>query len=185
MGLFDLFLKKNSSDSNEKLNFSNRMRLKEAEVDIMFIVKNRDVIYVNDYADDLFNEDKDGELVLDGRVVNFIFKTGSEIIEVFVAFDDQDSYMMFTMGAGRDERLHYVAKSIFEFMAQNNINSVFSPTAQYSSQYQYTFKLYKKNTRYFMVNNGQSQAYLISCDAIKNGSGFNDVDRIKTDFWNS
>jgi hypothetical protein len=124
------------------------MRLIEAGVDIMFIVKNGDVMYVNNNADNLYEMDKDGDMKLDGRIVNFIFKDSNEVVEIFVAFNEQDSYSMFTMNMGRDERLNYVAQAIFQFMGENSITNVFSMTAQYSSQYQYRFKLYKKNTKH-------------------------------------
>lgn len=179
MGLFDLFIKKDKGVSNQKVDYSGRMRLVDAEVDIMFIVKNDHVMYINDHADQLYTLDKDNDMKLDGRVVNFIFKAAKEIIEVFVAFDDQDSYAMFTMNAGRDERLNYVAQAIFQFMVQNNITNVFSPTASYATQYHYTFKLYKKNNKHFMVNNGQTQAYLVADGVYKN----NNVDELKSEFW--
>ena len=85
------------------------------------------------------------------------------------------------MNMQRDERLNYVAKDVFQFIGENNITSLFSPTAQYSTQYHYTFKLYKKNSKYFMVNNGQSQAYLIADGIYKNKN----VDAIKSEFWES
>ncbi|HBF47825.1 MAG TPA: hypothetical protein VIC51_07745 [Psychromonas sp.] len=165
--------------SNQKVDYDGRMRLVEADVDIMFIVKNNKTMYINNLADKLYTLDKDGDMKLDGRIVNFIFKDSNDIIEIFVAFDDQDSYSMFTMNMGRDERLNHVAQAIFQFIEQTNIRNVFSPTAMYSSQYYYTFKLYKKNEKYLMINNNQSQAYLIADDLYKN----NDVDEIKSEFW--
>lgn len=179
MGLFDLFIKKKNNIGNQKIKFDERMHLQEAEVDIMFVVKNGSVMYVNDYADSLYLEDKDGYLNLDGRVVNFTFKASGEVIEIFVAFDDQDSYAMFTMGMGRDERLHYVAHSIINFMMEKNITNVFSATARYSSNYMYTFKLYKKGNEHFMVNNGQTQAYIISDNEFKSKN----VDALKKQFF--
>jgi tetratricopeptide (TPR) repeat protein len=165
--------------SNQKVDYDGGMRLVEAEVDIMFIVKNGDVMYINKDADHLYELDKDGDMKLDGRIVNFIFKDSNEVVEIFVAFDDQDSYSMFTMNMGRDERLNYVAQAIFQFMGQNNITNVFSPTAQYSSQYHYTFKLYKKNEKHFMINNSQSHTYLISDNLYKS----NNADEIKSECW--
>ena len=155
------------------------MRLVEAAVDIMFIVKNGDVMYVNNDVDHLYELDEDGDMKLDGRIVNFIFKNSNEVVEIFVAFDDQDSYSMFTMNLGRDERLNNVAQAIFQFMGKNYINNVFSANAQYSSQYHYTFKLYKKNEKHFMVNNSQSHAYLIGNNIYKS----NTADEIKSEFW--
>lgn len=158
------------------------MRLQEAEVDILFIVNDNNVIYVNEEADHLFETDKDGDEKLDGRVVNFVFSgqsTGS-VIEVFVAFDDSDSYTMFTLQAGMVERLNFVAQAIFKYFAENGIQEVFSPIEQYATQYVYTFKLYRKNEKFFMVNNSQTQAYLIDGSIILR----DDVDEIKRIFWN-
>ncbi|ASM54519.1 hypothetical protein PNIG_a2509 [Pseudoalteromonas nigrifaciens] len=179
--LISLSITSNSGNniSNQQIDYDGGMRLIEAEVDIMFIVKNGEVMYVNNETPHLYEIDKDGDMKLDGRVVNFIFKDSNEVIEIFVAFDDQDSYSMFTMNMGRDERLNYVAQAIFQFMGQNNITNVFSATATYSSQYHYPFKLYKKNDKHFMVNNSQSQAYLISENIYKN----NNADDIKSEFW--
>ncbi len=57
MGFFD-FLKDKTGQVDdiqlEKLVFDGGMRLDEAEVDIMFIVKNNQVIYVNNDSEHLF-----------------------------------------------------------------------------------------------------------------------------------
>ena len=157
------------------------MRLDEAEVDILFIVNDNAVIYNNEEAEHLFTTDKDGDEKLEGRVVNFVFSgqsTGS-VIEVFVAFDDSDSYTMFTLQAGTVERLNFVAQAIFKYFTENGIQDVFSPIEQYATQYVYTFKLYKKSEKYFMVNNSQTQAYLIDGSTILR----DDVGEIKSIFW--
>ena len=158
------------------------IRLQEAEVDILFVVNNNTVIYINEETDHLFETDEDGDEKLDGRVVNFVFSgqsTGT-VIEVFVAFDDSDSYTMFTLQAGTVERLNYVAQAIFKYFAENGVQDVFSPVEQYATQYVYTFKLYRKNERFFMANNSQTQAYLIDGSTILRY----DVDEIKSIFWN-
>ncbi len=157
------------------------MRLEEAEVDILFIVRDDNVVFINEEADHLFETDKDGDETLNGRVVNFVFSGQSDgaVIEVFVAFDDSDSYTMFTLQAGTVERLNYVAQAIFKYFAENGIQNVFSPVEQYATQYVYTFKLYRKNEKYFMVNNSQTQAYLIDESTILR----DDIDEIKSTFW--
>lgn len=157
------------------------MRLQEAGVDILFIVNDNNVIYVNEEADHLFVIDDDVVDKLDGRVVNFVFSgqsTGS-VIEVFVAFDEYESYTMFTLGAGTAERLNFVAQAIFKYFAENGIE-VFSPIEQYAGQFVYTFHLYRKNEKFFMVNNSQTQAYLIDGSIILR----DDVDEIMRIFWN-
>lgn len=158
------------------------IRLKEAEVDILFIVHNNTVIYSNKEADALFETDKYGDEKLDGRVVNFVFKSQSNtaIIEMFVAFDYSESYTMFTLRAGMMERLNYVADAIYNYFSENSIPNVFSPATElYTSQYIYSFHLYRKNETYFMINNSQTQAYLIDGAAILR----DDIDEIKRVFW--
>jgi hypothetical protein len=76
-------------------------------------------------------------------------------------------------------RCNMVTDAIMKFFIANGIKNVFSPTENFSSKYLYTFKLYKKNEKYFMINNTHSQAYLISDNVYKN----NDVSAIKAEFW--
>lgn len=161
------------------------MRLEDAEVDIMAIVKNNRVFYVNTEADHLFELDKDGDMKLDGRVVNISLKGQSDddLIEFFVAFDDQDSYAMFTLNAGRDERLNYVANAIFKEFSTNNKFNLFTDSEGYFSQYEYTFKLYQKGSQNFLINNSQTSAYLIDTYGIKRAEDFEEVDKIKSAFW--
>lgn len=101
-----------------KSNIINHRLTLEKNVEIMFIVKDKQVLYFNKYADVLFQKDKDGDLKLDGRVVKIVYKGLFSKIEVFVAFDDTESYTMFTAGLGRDERLHYVASEIITFLSK-------------------------------------------------------------------
>lgn len=175
--MFGWFGKKKGSASI--LNDVGGMRLEEAEVDIMFIVKDNAVTYINSASGHLFDTDDDGDESLKGRVVNFVFQGKSGTVEVFVAFNEDDAYTMFTMRAGMQERLDFVARSIFQKFANNNIGNTFSFTDNYATQYQYTFKLFHKSNRYFMVNNAQSQAYLIDRNGIQRDS----VDQIKQSFW--
>lgn len=70
--MFSWFRKKTEPVS--LINNIGGMRLKEAEVDIMFIVKNNIVTYINGFSGHLFHIDDDGDEFLKGRVVNFLFK---------------------------------------------------------------------------------------------------------------
>jgi hypothetical protein len=157
------------------------MRIEDAGVDILAIARNNNVIYINDEADHLFKPDRDGDEKLDGRVVVFVFsgQSDSSVIEIFVAFDDSDSYTMFTLQAGMIERLNYVAQAIYNHLSKIGIQNVLSPNESYSTQYFYTFKVYRKNNKYFMANNKQTQAYLIDEVGIKR----DDVDEMREIFW--
>jgi len=177
--MFDILKRKGRNDKTHKVDHSGGMRLVEAEVDIMFIVKNSNVIYINDSAEHLYSTDKDGDIKLDGRIVNFKFKDSNELIEIFVAFDKNDSYTMFTANIERDERLNYVAQSVFQFLGEDSGAKVFSPTSLYQTQYLYTFKLYKKNSSHFMINNTHSQAYLVENNLYKDTN----PDEILSTFW--
>lgn len=157
------------------------MRLKEAQVDILSIVRNNNVIYINVESDHLFTKDKDGDEELDGRVVNFVFsgQSDGDVIEIFIAFDDSDSYTMFTLQTGMMERLNYVAQAIFKYFAEDGVQNVFSATERYSTQYIYTFKVYRRNGKYLMGNNTQTKVYLIDKSSIMR----DDVKEITNTFW--
>lgn len=184
MGFFD-FVKGKTAETVQYLDINGGMRLREAEVDVMYIVKGSQVIYVNDEADHLFILDKDGDKKLDGRIVKFHFYNKSnESLDVFVAFDEADSYTMFTMQVGLQERLNYVGNAIFEYFHKENILHKFILTPGIQVQFEYTFKLYKTNNSNFMVNNGQTQAYIVKKDSILiSGKDGNSVDSLKGLFW--
>lgn len=184
MGFFDLFKKKKNTGGTASMpsfSYSGGMRLNEAEVDVMFIIKGNIPLYINDQSSHLFSLDKDGDRKLNGRVVHYIFKPqrGGDKIEMFVAFDEDDSYTMFTLRANLEDRLNYVTQAIFSFFESNRLTGVFEPGVPYATQYQYTFKLYQKNDRYFMINNSRSQAFLVDSFGISR----DDTDSIITEFW--
>lgn len=157
------------------------IKLQKSEANILFIVRDNIVIYINEDVDFLFEKDKDGDEKLNGRVVNFVFsgQLRGVVTEIFVAFDDSDSYAMFALQSRTVEQLNYVAQAVFEYLAENSIKNVFLPAEKYAVQYIYTFKLYRKNDKYFMINNSQTQAYLIDDSGIFR----DDVDAIKCAFW--
>jgi tetratricopeptide (TPR) repeat protein len=178
-----------AESNNQKINFNSRLHLSEVGVDIMFIVKNGSIMYINQYADQLYEQNKDGYMYLNGRVVNFIFETdNNNTVEIFVAFDEAETTMFHgAIGADMSKlissrvslRCNMVTDAIMKFFIANGIKNVFAPTEKWSTQYLYTFKLCKKKEKYFMINNAHSQAYLISDNLYKN----NDVSAIKAEFW--
>jgi hypothetical protein len=148
-------------------------------VEIMFVAKDNMLIYTKKACDHLFTLDKDGDQKLDGRVVSIIFRGQSDksVIEVFVAFSDEESYGLFSMQLGLQERLVSISQSVFlQLISHENL---FSRTDTYATQFVYTFKMYKKGSRFFMVNNQQTAAYLV------HESGINRVgaNKIKGEFW--
>jgi hypothetical protein len=188
MGFFD-FLKNKIPEvdkiNNEYLNVNGGIRLNEAQVDVMFIVKNNQVIYINDAASNLFRVDKDGDKKLDGRIVKFDYKSkNNSIVEVFIAFDESDSYTMFTMGVPTSERFNYVSKAVLKYFYEKNIPTVFKFTEEYELQFEHAFKLYQKEQQYFMVNNSQSKSFIIDRNRIlRSYDKRNSVDGLKELFW--
>jgi hypothetical protein len=184
MEFFD-FLKSKTEETVQYLDINGGMRLNKAEVDIMFIINNNQVIYVNNQADNLFVLDKDGDQKLEGRIVKFHFTNKlNESLDIFVAFDEQDSYTMFTLQGGIQERLNYVANAIFEYFYKENILHEFIMTEPIQVQFEYAFKLYKRKNDSFMVNNGQTQAYVVNKDSIlSSGKNGDSVDSLKELFW--
>tara|TARA_R110002072_G_scaffold271879_1_gene431900 strand:+ start:2361 stop:3245 length:885 start_codon:yes stop_codon:yes gene_type:complete len=155
--------------------------LREAEVDVLFIVRDNSVIYINNEPDHLFTIDEGGDEILDGSVVNLVFTSQSDstTIEVFVAFDDFVSYTMSNLLVGSVEWLNHVTKVIFQSYTEDGLQNLFSLTDKYNTQCIHTFKLYRKNKKHFMVNTTQTKAYLISESNILRDS----VDEMKSIFW--
>jgi len=131
------------------------MRLKDAEVDIMFISKGNNVEYINKRSDRLFDGDR-----LDGRVAKITYTSQMDHsdVDVFVAFDDQDSYMMFTMQTGIEQRFNYVINAVYQEIGIDYL----SPTSGYDTKYEYTFKLFKEDYGYLMVNARGTKAYQVN-----------------------
>jgi hypothetical protein len=121
------------------------------------------------------------DLRLDGRVVRFSYQTSSfkPAIEVFAAFTQEDADYTFNMRMDTENRLNQVQQAICRFFITGNIAGLFEANAKYMTQREYQFKVYKKNNRFFLVNTGQTKAYVID----KHGISRNDVDTLKTEFW--
>lgn len=142
----------------------------ESGVEIMFIVKNKDILYCNQYTDTFFELDEDNNLILKGRVVKIVFKSLFNKIEIFVAFNETESYTLFTAKIDRDKRLHYVASEVINYIDKNKISKQLKfNLSTYFTCYS-AYKLYKKDNKYFMVNNRRSDAYIITENSYKNSN---------------
>jgi hypothetical protein len=182
MGIFDALFKQKEQEKYLVLN--DGLKLDEIGIDIMFIVKNNQVIYVNDDTNHLFILDKSNDKKLDGRIVKITYASSQNTIEIFVAFDESESYMLFTLQQGIDERLNQIASYIWEYFYKKNISNVFVYTENVKTEFERTFKLYKKEEQYFMVNNGQTQVYIVDKNNIQR-SNYNatKADKLKMLFW--
>lgn len=173
MGFFNkIFSRPNRKPLVDKKILSNGARLNDAEVDILFIIKNGDVLYVNHEIENLFEVDRGGDRLFKGRVVNYKYlgETTKDEVQVFIGFDENDAYIMFTLQANLQDRFEFVGQSLMRFFSSNRINGVFSWEG-YSVQYEYTYKLYNKNSTNFLINANQTFGYLISEDTFEQGKG--------------
>lgn len=152
------------------------------DVEVMFIVKNNKVLYINHYADFLFTEDRDGDFLLDGRIVKIVYKSLFGSVSVFVAFNKEESFNLFTLNIERDKRLHYVAMEIINFVKNNGINKKLNFNLGIFFTCYSAYKLYKKNQKYYMVNNSRNDAYIIGDDVYKNSSN---IDPLIDEFFNN
>ena len=135
------------------------MRLAEAEIDIMFITKGESVEYINESANSMFDERNK----FDGRVVKIIYTGQSSYSElsVFVAFDEAESFTLFTMGAGFDMRLNYVDSAVYQYLGKVS-PPLLSRAEGYNTQYEYTYSLFKEDYGYLMVNASSTKTYQIN-----------------------
>jgi hypothetical protein len=147
--------------------------------EVMFVAKENFLIYTKKECDGIFEIDRDGDQKLSGRVACLVYRgqSNKSVIEVFVAFSEEESYGLFTMQLGIQERLAHLSKVAFQLLGHHK--NLFSNTDTYSTQFVYTFKLYKKGDKFFMVNNQQTAAYLVDETGIQRGSS----DKIKRKFW--
>ena len=88
-------------------------------------------------------------------------------MSVFVAFDDAESWTLFTaqagLGAAVEFRLNYVLNAVHKHLVLNSSPPMLSPIEGYDTQYEYSYNLSKQaNYGYMMVNSRGSKAYKIN-----------------------
>ncbi|MBN6350243.1 hypothetical protein JZM10_02020 [Providencia rettgeri] len=118
MGFLDnLFSKSKREPKTAKAILNRGARLHEAEVDILFIIKNGNVLYVNYDTENLFEIDGDGDSLFKGRVVNYkhLGETTKDEVQIFVGFDEKDAYTMFTLQLNLEDRLEFVGQALNRF----------------------------------------------------------------------
>ena len=117
-----------------------------ADVDIIFVAKGDKLIYTKKDCDHLFALDDDGDQKLNGRVASIVFRgqTDKSVIEVFVAISEEESYGLFTLQLGLQERLAFISESIFKQLGSRQ--NLFGSTDTYATQFVYTFKMYNSTS---------------------------------------
>lgn len=153
--------------------------LKEIGVNVLAIISNNEVIYINEGSDYLYEIDSDGDAKLLGRSANLVLidqATGFRL-ETFVAFNEEESYSLFTARIGMQERFNFLIQKLYGFYMKN-IPILLSATGNYSSQYMYTYRVYKKESSLLLLNNSDD-GVMITCHEILRGTG----DQMKKIFW--
>ena len=127
------------------------MRLADAEVDILFVTKGTNVLYINE------------NFKFDGRIVKIIYtgQSSHSELSVFVAFDESESFTLFTMRTGFDMRLNYVDQAVYQYLGRMS-PSVLSPAEGYNTQYEYTYSIFTDNDGYIMENSSGTKTYRIN-----------------------
>jgi hypothetical protein len=128
------------------------MRLADAEVDILFVTKGTNVLYINE------------NFKFDGRIVKIIYtgQSSHSELSVFVAFDDEESWALFTMKIGLELRLNYVLNSVHKHLAMDLSPPMLSPMEGYDTQYEYTYSIFTDNDGYIMENASGTKAYKVN-----------------------
>ena len=127
------------------------MRLADAEVDILFVTKGTNVLYINE------------NVKFDGRIVKIIYtgQSSHSELSVFVAFDEAESFSLFTMRAGFDIRLNYVDRAVYQYLGTMR-PSVVSSSEGHNTQYEYTYSIFSENNGYIMENASGTKAYKVN-----------------------
>lgn len=184
MSFFDIFKGKNKAGSRLSspiLLYEGGIRLEQAQADVMFITKGDALLYTNNQSSHLFSFDENGDRELNGLVVHYIFtpQRGDGEIEMFIAFDKVGSYDMLTLQISLEDRINHAIQEIFNFIESYKFTGVFKLEIPYATQYQYAFSLFERKSRYLIVNNNHSQAFLVDQTGIMRG----DTSSIRTKFW--
>lgn len=163
----------------QKISVDQNLFLKEIGVNVLAIISNDEVIYINKESNQLYEIDSDGDAKLIGRSANMVLidQTTDTRLETFVAFDEEESYALFTAKIGMQERFNSLIQNLYGFYAKN-IPTLLNATSNYASQYVYTYRVYKKDGSLLFLNNSD-QGVVINNDEILRGSG----DQMKTIFW--
>lgn len=146
------------------------MHLKDAKVDVVAIVKNSQVVYINEHLNRLFTSSSTGKF--DGRVVKFNFRgiQDNSSVDVFVAFNEQDAYTLFTLNFGRDDKFNDVSQALIGYFKDIGIaSSLFSAHTDYATQQEYAYKLFNEGSGYYMINNSRTKTYTINWDGMTEG----------------
>ena len=153
--------------------------VEQTEVEILAIVSNNKVMYINQDSNHLYKIDKDGDYKLLGKVANIILidQMTDARLETFVAFDEEEAYTLFTMKMGMEDRFNYLIQYIHAYYVKN-IPNLLNPLANYATQYSYSFRVYKKNGHLCLLNNSE-QGIVITEDTIFRGTG----DQMREIFW--
>jgi len=163
----------------QKISVDQNLFFKEIGVNVLAIISNDEVIYINKESNQLYEIDSDGDAKLIGRSANMVLidQTTDTRLETFVAFDEEESYALFTAKIGMQERFNSLIQNLYGFYAKN-IPTLLNATSNYASQYVYTYRVYKKDGSLLLLNNSD-QGVVINNDEILRGSG----DQMKTIFW--
>ena len=163
----------------QKISVDQNLFFKEIGVNVLAIISNDEVIYINKESNQLYEIDSDGDAKLIGRSANMILidQTTDTRLETFVAFDEEESYALFTAKIGMQERFNSLIQNLYGFYAKN-MPTLLNATSNYASQYVYTYRVYKKDGSLLLLNNSD-QGVVINNDEILRGSG----DQMKTIFW--
>lgn len=154
--------------------------LKEMGVNVLAIIADNKVFYINKESNQLYKIDSDGDAKLLGRSANLVLidqTTGSKL-ETFVAFNEEESYSLFTAQIGMQERFNILIQNLYRFYMQN-IPTLLNPNSgNYTSQYMYSYRVYKKEGSLLLLNNSE-QGVAITDDQVVRGTG----DQVKEFFW--
>lgn len=151
--------------------------------DVVFIVKNDNLIYTNNNTKHLDFQNYKDYLRLDGKVAIFEYKCGLETIEFFISFDGWYSYMLFTLGNNRDFILNTTSIELYEYIYNSQIDGIFDFNKDYNVIFKYTYKLYKTSKGYFMNNISCNSPFAIINDKFLRANNPKEKDNLINMFW--
>lgn len=148
------------------------LRLEDSKVDVIAIVHDNELIFLNTGLNHLFRDKNDSSQELLGKVtvVTYQDKSMGKLTEVFVAFEQLDDIYQLNSEFIRKARLNHVSDEVYDYIILNFPQVLSKKSSGYYTDFIYAFDVCRLNEDYLIVNNNYTKGYVIKNNKIIRGS---------------
>lgn len=144
------------------------LRLEDSKVDVIAIVHDNELIFLNTGSNHLFRDKNDSSQELLGKVtvVTYQDKSMGKLTEVFVAFEQLDDIYQLNSEFIRKARLNHVSDEVYDYIILNFPQVLSKKSSGYYTDFIYAFDVCRLNEDYLIVNNNYTKGYVIKNNKI-------------------